>query len=132
MLKAAVLAGDAADAAQYARAALADSGDSPSSWYALAVAALVGDDDDLARRAAAEMGSGSDPFGRTGRAIAALAERDADEYAAALAEIVADFEERGEHLTGVPIADTALMLERLAAARGMAVRPHSPLLPPGN
>jgi hypothetical protein len=42
--------------------------------------------------------------------------------------IVADFEGRDEHLTGVPIADTALMLERLAG--GLASRPASPLLPP--
>jgi hypothetical protein len=30
----------------------------------------------------------------------------------------------------VPIADTALMLERIAAERGMAVDPPSNLLPP--
>jgi hypothetical protein len=42
--------------------------------------------------------------------------------------IAADFETREEHLEGVPIADTALMLERLAAARGMACGPASPLL----
>jgi uncharacterized protein len=43
---------------------------------------------------------------------------------------VADFETREEHLTGVPIADTALVLERLAEPRGLAVYPLSPLLPP--
>ena len=43
--------------------------------------------------------------------------------------IVADFEGRDEHLTGVAIADTALMFVRLAEARGMAFRPSSRLLP---
>jgi hypothetical protein len=46
-----------------------------------------------------------------------------------VAAIVADFEGRDEHLTGVPIADTALMLERLAGARGLAAHPASALLP---
>jgi hypothetical protein len=44
---------------------------------------------------------------------------------------VADFEGREQHLTGVPIADTVLMLERFANARGMASRPVSALLPVG-
>jgi hypothetical protein len=29
----------------------------------------------------------------------------------------------------VPVADTALLMEALAAARGMAARPRSPLIP---
>ena len=68
-------------------------------------------------------------FARTGRALAALAASDAPAYAAALADIVADFEARDQHLSGVPIADTALVLERLAEPRGIAARPRSPLLP---
>ena len=46
-----------------------------------------------------------------------------------LAAILADFEQREDHLTGVEIADTALMFERIAAQRGMEVRPDSPLVP---
>ena len=34
-----------------------------------------------------------------------------------------------EHLTGVAIADTAVMLELIARERGMAVKPSSPLVP---
>ena len=68
-------------------------------------------------------------FARTGRALAALATSDSPAYAAALADIVADFEARDRHLSGVAVADTALVLERLAGARGMAVRPQSPLVP---
>ena len=40
-----------------------------------------------------------------------------------------DFEERAEHLTGVAIADTALMLEVLGRRRGMVVAVESPVLP---
>ena len=111
----------------------AGEGDSPPSWWALALAALAAGDDGAAARAAraAEgMRGGSEAFGRAADAVAALARGDRDGYAAALAAIVADFEGRENHLTGVPIADTALVLERLAERRGLAAHPSSPLLPP--
>jgi hypothetical protein len=130
MLKAAVIAGDATGAASYARAALAGAADSPPACYAVALAALVDGDDGAAAAGAAGMRSGSPPMGRAADAIAALAGRDAAAYGGALHAIVADFEARDEHLTGVAIADTALMLERLAEARGMACGASSPLLPP--
>jgi hypothetical protein len=129
MLKAAILAGDAREAASQARRELGDEADSPSSWYAVALATLVEGDDKLARRAADGMHGGSDAFDRTGDAIAALADRDAERYGQALAAIVADFESRAEHLTGVPIADTALVLQRLADARGIRGGTRSPVLP---
>jgi hypothetical protein len=131
MLKAAVIAGDASAEASYARAALGESADSPPACYAFALAALVEGDDGAAAAAAAGMRSGSPAMVRAADAIAALAGRDAEAYGAAVRAIVADFEARDEHLTGVAIADTALMLERLAAARGMACGASSPLLPPG-
>ena len=62
-------------------------------------------------------------FERTGRALQALGDRDQPAYEAALHQIVADFAAREQHLSGVAIADTALVLERLAAGRGMAVEP---------
>lgn len=129
MLKAAVIGGGADEAAAYVRATLGVEGDSPSSWYALAIAALIEGDDAAAARAAAGMRPGSPAFARTADAVEALARGEPDRYGAALRGIVADFESRGEHLTGVPIADTALMLERLASERGMAARPRSALLP---
>ncbi len=139
MLKAAVLAGDARADAAYARAQLgapgdpppASPGDSPTASYAVAIAALVEGDDETARTAASAMRAGSPAFVRAADAVEALAAGDAAAYRAAVAAIVADFEARDEHLTGVPIADTALMLERLAATRGLACRPSSPLLPAG-
>jgi hypothetical protein len=130
MLKAAVLAGDAGEAAAYVRAQIPDADDlSPPAAYALAVAALVlGDDDEAARRAEA-MRAGSPAFGRAADANAALAAGDGAAYRAALQAIVDDFAGRDEHLTGVAIADTAAMLEALAAPRGLAADLSSPLLP---
>lgn len=43
--------------------------------------------------------------------------------------VVADFESRDAHLTGVPIADTAMLMEALAEPRGLAARPASQLVP---
>jgi hypothetical protein len=129
MLKAAVIAGNPADAAAFARTAMPVDPPSPAAAYALAVAALVQGDDAAARVAAAKMHGGSPAFDRAARALDALAAREGSAYAAAVAEIVADFEGREAHLTGVPIADTAIMLECLAEPRGLASRPRSPLLP---
>lgn len=130
MLKAAVIAGDAADAASYVRSQMAEA-DSPPSSYALAIAALVEGDDAGAAALAEGMRAGSPAFGRAADAIAALAAGDAAAYAEAVRAIVDDFEGRDEHLTGVPVADTALMLETLASPRGLAAHPTSALLPSG-
>jgi hypothetical protein len=130
MLKAAVLGGDAEQAARYARAEIGESaGGSPTAAYALAIAALVLGDDASAAASAQTVRQGSDAFARAADAIEALARRQQSRYDDALSAIVADFEGRAEHLTGVPIADTALMLERLAAARGLSGGARSALLP---
>lgn len=132
LLKAAVLAGRADPAAAEVRAALdgdEDAEGSPVASYVLAVAALIaGDDDEVAIRAA-RMEPRGEAFERTASALRALAARDDVAYANALAAIAMDFAARTDHLTGVPIADTAVMLELLAAERGMAVKPKSPLVP---
>jgi predicted CoA-binding protein len=104
--------------------------DSPPAFWALALAALADGDDATAREAADGMRAGADAFGRAADAVAALASGDREAYAAAVRAIVEDFEGRKEHLTGVPIADTALVLERLAERRRIAAHPRSALLPP--
>jgi hypothetical protein len=129
MLKAQVLAGDASGAARYAREQIGPAGDSPPSWYALAIAGLVEGDDALAAGGAEGMREGSGAFQRAADAIAALVAGDRDRYAAAIDAIVADFAGRDAHLTGVPIADTALMLDVLARSRGLSSSVGSPLLP---
>ena len=129
MAKAGVLAGHGGEEAAYVREALGGRCDSPPGCYALAIAALVQGDDEAAVHAAAGMRTEDPAFNRTAAAIDALARADADGYEAAVRGIVADFEGRDAHLTGVPFADTAVMLERLARARGLAVRPASALMP---
>jgi hypothetical protein len=133
LLKAAVLAGEPDEAAAYVRGQLADAerGElSPPAAYALAVAALVRADDAEAGRLAGAMRAGSPAFGRAADAITALATGDAVAYRAAVEAIVEDFARREEHLTGVAIADTAAVLEALAARRDLAAGLSSPLLPP--
>jgi len=134
-MKASILGGDggrertAADEILSALGDDADAAGSPVAAWATALAALSIQDDDRAREAAAVMRNGSEAFGRAAAAVTAVADADADAYAAAIDEIVADFAGREEHLTGVPIADTAVVLERLAARRGIAAKPASALVP---
>jgi hypothetical protein len=130
LLKAAILRGDADEAAAYVLSALAFGTESPTAAYALALASLAVGDDAAGASAAEQMALGGEAFERTAAALVALARRDGVAYAAALRAVIADFEARDLHLTGVPIADTALVLERLAEPRGLAQRPASPLLPP--
>jgi uncharacterized protein len=132
--KASILAGD--DPAPYVREVLGGAdglpfAGSPAAAWAVALAALADGDDAVAARAAQGMRTGEDapPFERAAAAVAALAAGDRDAYRGAAAAIVADFEDRAKHLTGVAIADTALVLERLAERRLMAVHPASPVLP---
>lgn len=129
MLKASVLAGGGVEEAAYVRRALGEVADSPTGSYAVALAALVAGDDELARASSERMREGGAAFARTAEAIDALAERDSGRYGAALEAIVEDFEARDQHVTGVAIADTALVLERIAAGRGVAAAVTSPLLP---
>ena len=132
LLKAAVIGGQAQAAATEVREKLdgdADAEGSPVASYVLAVAALiVGDDDEVALRAS-RMEPRGEAFERTATALKALAARDEEAYAAALTAIEADFAARDEHLTGVAIADTAIMLELIAADRGLEAGVDSPLVP---
>jgi hypothetical protein len=132
LLKAAVLGGCAGPAADEVRAALegdADAPGSPVASYVLAVAALVAGDDAAVGPLAGAMEPRGGAFERTATALRALAAGDRDGYASALAAIEADFAARDEHLTGVAIADTAVMLELIAAERGLAAQLASPLVP---
>jgi hypothetical protein len=132
LVKAAVLAGQARPAAAEVRAALdgdPDAAGSPVASYALAVAVLILGDDDAVAPLAGVMDPRGGAFERTATALRALAAGDGDSYAVAVAAIEADFAEREEHLTGVAIADTAIMLELIARERGLAARIESPLVP---
>jgi len=61
--------------------------------------------------------------------VAALAEPDGPAYETAIEALVADFESRTEFLEDIPVADTVLALQALAAERGISVALVSPLLP---
>ena len=132
LVKAAVLSGEARPAADYVRATLDGDEDalgSPVASYARAVAVLlVGDDEAVAPLADVMVPRGG-AFERTATALRALAAGDGEAYAAAVGEIADDFAARDEHLTGVAIADTAIMLELIAADRGIQAGVDSPLVP---
>jgi uncharacterized protein len=125
--KASVLAGD--NPLAYVREQLGPDDRTPPACWARALAYLADGNDQRAVRAADGMRAGSDAFKRAADAVTALAGRDRPAYTAAIDAIVADFEARADHLTGVPIADTALVLDRLAERRGLAAHRDSPLLP---
>ena len=124
-LKMAILAGDGVDAVARRAVAETEHAESPASAYVRALALVCLDE---VPDVAAMLDAGG-AFERTGRALAALAARDAAAYRGAIAEIVADFEGRDQHLSGVAVADTVLVLERLAEPRHMAARPTTALVP---
>jgi hypothetical protein len=131
LLKAAVLGGSGRAAADEVRAALdgdPDAAGSPVASYVLAVAALIAGDDDAVAPLAEVMEPRGGAFERTAAALRALAAGDRAAYATAAAAIADDFAGREEHLTGVAIADTAIMLEIVAGERGLAAGLESPLV----
>ncbi len=132
LLKSAVLGGDSEAAANEVREALdgdEDAAGSPVASYVLAVAALILGDDAAVGPLADVMDPRGGAFERTASALRALAAGDGPAYAEAVAAIEADFAGREEHLTGVAIADTAVMLELIAGERGLGADLDSPLVP---
>jgi hypothetical protein len=130
-VKSRVLAGDWERAAADARWALAQrpqDADSSIGAYAAALANLALGDDENAALLAAKL-RGPDFPASVAAALAALAAADRDAYADAVARVLESFETRDAYLEDVPVADTVLVLEALAARRGLAVGPRSALLP---
>jgi hypothetical protein len=102
-------------AARWTIAAGAVEAESPIGRYAGVLALLVLERDDEA--AALVAGLGADFPADVAGALAALAARDAEGYGAAVGAIRRDFEERESFLEDVPVPDTALALDALAAQR---------------
>jgi hypothetical protein len=132
-IKALLLAGErggAEDAARWALEAGAESSQSPIGAYAAVLALLVVARD---REAAAIADSlrGRDDFPRAvADALAAISSGDGPAYAAAADGVLESFETRDEYLEDVPVADTVLVLQVLAATRGFAAElRESALLP---
>ena len=132
-IKARLLAGDweaARDEARFALDAGAAGSDSPIGRYAAALACLVLGDDDQARVHADAIRTREDFPEAVGDALAYLAAgTDRIGYVDAVEDVLESFETREEYLEDVPVADTVLVLQRLAGRRELAAELSSPLLP---
>ena len=131
-MKARVLAGDWDGAAADARWALdagAASATSRIGRYAAALAFLVLGDDEEARLQADAIRTRDDFPTDVGDALAFLAADDVVGYTQAVERVLASFERREEYLEDIPVADTVLVLQALAARRGFAAELSSALLP---
>ena len=131
-MKARLLAGDkggAEDAARWALDADAADSDSPIGRYAGTLARLVLGEDDEARPLASSLRERDDFPGDVADALATLAAGDRPGFILAVESVLESFETRDEHLEGVPVADTVLVLQALADPRGLEADLVSPLLP---
>jgi hypothetical protein len=130
-MKALLLAGDdASEAARWALDAGAANAQSPIGRYAGTLALLVLGDDVRARALGSTLRDLDDFPQPVADALVELAGADPVDYALSVDRIIESFEQRDEFLEDVPVADTVLVLQRLAAARDLAadLQP-SPVLP---
>jgi hypothetical protein len=130
-VKSRILAGDWEGAVQDARWALEQrpqDSDSPIGAYAAVLASLTLAEDEQAAALAAALRHEGFPEA-VGDALASLSSHDRDAYASAVARVLESFETREDYLEDIPVADTVLVLEALAARRGLAAGLKSALLP---
>ena len=132
VLKALLLAGeDAEEAARWTLAEGAAEAESPIGRYAAALAhAVLGEWEDV-RVLADGLRTGDGFPTDVADALAFLAAEDVVGYAEAVQEVLASFVGREGYLEDVAVADTVLVLQALAARRGITVDLASPLLPSG-
>lgn len=131
-LKALLLADDAPraeDAATWALDAGAAEAESPIGRYAAALALLVLGRDAEARVHADAIRIRDDFPHDVGDALAFIAAQDILGYDIAVESVLESFEKRKEYLEDIPVADTVLVLQALAARRDLAAELSSPLLP---
>jgi hypothetical protein len=131
-IKARILAGDwaaAEDEARWAVAAGAPTSESPIGRYAAALAFLVLGDWDDARVHANYARTHEEFPSDVADALAFIAAEDVVGYTEAVEDVLESFEMRTEYLEDIPVADTVLVLQALAARRGMAAELESMLLP---
>jgi len=132
MVKARILSGDWAGAEAESRWTLeqgAADTDSPIGRYAACLALLVLGRDEEARVLADGLRTRSDFPAEVGDALAMLAAEDPVGYVEAVEAVLESFETRDEYLEDLPVADTVLVLQALAARRNMAAQLTSRLLP---
>jgi len=131
-MKARLIAGDLDGAridARWALEAAAGESESPVGRYAAALALLVLEDGAAAAAIVPTLAGAESMPSAVTAALGALATGDAAGYETAIGELVADFEARDEFLEDVPVADTVLALQALAAERGFVVELTSAVLP---
>jgi hypothetical protein len=131
-IKARILAGDwdgAADDARWALEVGAADSESPIGRYAAALAfGVLGEWVDMRVQADSARTHEMVPS-EVGDALAFVAAEDVVGYAEAIEAVLESFETRDKYLEDMPVADTVLVLQALAARRGMVVELESELLP---
>jgi tetratricopeptide (TPR) repeat protein len=133
-IKARIMASDWTGAEQEARWALeegAADADTPVGRYAAALALLTLGDHQKARPLADSIRERDDFPPDVADALATLSAEDVLGYTYAIESVLESFEQRDEYLEDLPVADTVIVLQALAARRDMAVELNSPLLPEG-
>jgi len=132
ILKAQILGGDWEGAEADARWTLeqgAANAESPIGRYAGTLALLVLGRDEEAGVLADDLRVRDDFPASVGDALAFIAAQDPLGYAEATEAVLESFEQREEYLEDLPVADTVLVLQALAARRHMSAELGSPLLP---
>jgi len=132
MIRCRLMAGDhegaRADASAAVAAGVLDA-PGPIGGYCAALALLALGRDEDAGVVAARIADGLEPAS-VADALGTLARADGAAYVAARLAVLRSFEEREAFLEDVRVADTVLVLDALAAARGLELPPlSSPLLP---
>jgi hypothetical protein len=123
VMKALLLAGDDADAAEAAEWALSlgcEDAESPIGRYAATLALLVLGRDADARHQAISIQEREDFPAAVADALAFIVAPDPVAYTEAVEAVLASFEQRDAYLEDVAVADTVLVLQILAARRGIA------------
>ena len=131
-IKSRILAGDWAGAEREARWGLAEGAaesDSPIGRYAGALAHLTLEDYEAARPVADSLRERDDFPHDVADALATLAAEDVLGYTYAVESVLRSFETREDYLEDMPVADTVIVLQAVAARREMAAELSSPLLP---
>jgi hypothetical protein len=131
-VKARLLADDWSSAEADARWTLeqgAAEADSPIGQYAATLALLVLARDEDARVLADMLRTRDDFPAAVGDALAFIAAEDPVGYGEAVETVLESFETREDYLENLPVADTVIVLQRLAGRRNMGAELSSPLLP---
>jgi hypothetical protein len=127
-LLAGALDGAAVDARRLLAAGAAGD-DSPIARYAATLAWLTLGEDAAASDLAESLGDRDDFPAPVAESLVALSRGDGADYARAVALVLDSFERRDAYLEDMPVADTVLVLQQLAAERGLEAELASPLLP---